>query len=259
MTSVRILTWNICGGTYHFGSDAKTGIREQLSSANSEISTLIRKEGIDIACLQEVHMIKGQYSQSEAIAKDLEFPYCFDFELDSSHLISDYKMGLSIISRYPLFDSHGVLFANPNAEKRQENGVVWKTHDKGVITSRVRLENGKVLNILCLHLLPFHKFGLSLEAPLVQKTWSQIDEVLSNLTSENTILFGDFNEDNIKRLLPTSIIDQNFVDLKFDSFTYGSAYFDHIVVSRKFDISNYGVITSTMASDHFPCYLECEI
>lgn len=253
---IKILTWNINGGSSTLDYDKNNEI-EYFYSSSLFIANAIKKINPDIVCLQEVHIKDGVYSQTKQIADLLNFKHYSECAFDNTHLIDDcnLKIGISVISNSTIIYSKKIDLPNPHISSMQKNGDVWKTHNKGILKVQI-FKFGYKINILNLHLLPFHRFEKNLTDKVVQNSWLAVDEKLNLHTDNFTIIAGDFNQNSIITLLPTLFNNpKNFVDTKFNSNTHNNTYFDHIVFSDDFKFSDNFVFSEIKISDHYPCLI----
>ena len=221
---MKLMTWNI-------GED-ETNEKGKLNlNSYDYIINTIKKERIDVICLQEA-ITKSENLPSIAnyIKENTDLKYNAEFELSDSHINIGSKMGVVICSKYKIDNYKTLLMDNPNFIYSANENKTYYSHDKGFIITYI---NG--YHIITGHCLPFHIFKKN---PLnYLKIFEKADEEFINLYNLNNklILCGDFNYDDINSLFPK--IMKNCVDL-IDCPTRKDKQLDHFVISKNLSCSS---------------------
>lgn len=226
---MRIATWNI-------GEDENNEKGILSKKSYDYIIDMIKKENIDVICLQEA-IIKSEELPSIAsyIKDNTDLKYTVEFELSDSHINIGARMGVVICSKYKIDNYKTFMLDNPKFIFSIDKDVTYYSHDKGFIIAS--LNN---YTIITGHCLPFHVFKKN---PLdYLDIFKKADKEFINHYSENFILCGDFNYDNIKLLFPKTM--ENCIDL-VDCPTRKDKQLDHFVISNNLKCS-YKNITSNI-------------
>ena len=67
-----------------------------------------------------------------------------ELPLSDSHIVKGRKMGVSIISKYPFVQSEIFMLENPHITKTSETGVVYTSHEKGFLITRIQTRAGEI-------------------------------------------------------------------------------------------------------------------
>lgn len=226
---MRIATWNI-------GEDENNEKGILSKKSYDYIIDMLKKENIDVICLQEA-IIKSEELPSIAsyIKDNTDLKYTVEFELSDSHINIGARMGVVICSKYKIDNYKTFMLDNPKFIFSIDKDVTYYSHDKGFIIAS--LNN---YTIITGHCLPFHVFKKN---PLdYLDIFKKADKEFINHYSENFILCGDFNYDNIKLLFPKTM--ENCIDL-VDCPTRKDKQLDHFVISNNLKCS-YKNITSNI-------------
>ena len=254
---IKIIQWNIGGGKIRKESNDAMGAENYKYEGIDYIVDKLKSYNPDIITLQETHA-NNKFVQAEFLSKKLNLPYFFNDIYDHSHIESAQELGQAIISRFPLNNHSFEFFINPKLKITRLNGEEWTTHNKGISTCVVKINNNFKLYIQTLHLVPFSSFGTK---PLSRKLkgirTSISDKVLKNKSP--FILQGDFNynNDSIKKFLP-GIFTQKMKEVRLSNPTTpkGRKY-DHVIY-RGLRVSSFK-IDDNILTDHYLLYAELEI
>lgn len=216
---MRVATWNIV-------EDERNDDGKLTIDSYNYIINKIRKENIDILCLQEA-IIKSNYLPSIAnyIKENTELKYIIEYELSDSHINIGSKMGVVICSKYEIDNYKMIKLDNPNLIYSVTEDKTYYSHDKGFIIANI-----KKFNIITGHCLPFHVFKKnSLDyLNIFEKVENEF--VKEYNLNNDIILCGDFNFDNVNQLFPN--IMKNCIDL-IDCPTRKDKQLDHFIISNK--------------------------
>jgi endonuclease/exonuclease/phosphatase family metal-dependent hydrolase len=259
---IRVVTWNIGQGIdsipdlHDKGSEDVTGFL--LRNLNEKVANALREVSADFVCLQEVHFLGNIYSQTKEIADLAGYEYYSDFSLDNSHhfLTEGLRLGVSVLAKHKIIDTQLHMLMNPDIKTQQENRKIWHTHDKGFIVVKSNLVGIGNVNVISIHLLPFHRFNLNATDNRVLSVWRELDAELSFYADRRTLICGDFNQNNLSSLLPILFNNYGFKDTCFDKPTHRDVFFDHIVVSADFNVLRSKVADIYNYSDHYLCIAE---
>lgn len=250
---IKTLQWNIGGGKI-----LKSGADPSLLASYSEdgieqICQTIKVNYPDIITLQEVQKDETT-NQAKLLANKLDYQhYCF-YDASDSHIDEGHRLGMAILSKFPIVSHSFELFHNPKYQAVWEDGSMATSYDKGIITARLRFRNGELM-VQTLHLIPFRRFEIE---ALSEAT----DEVRKDVTSKiNTdfepfILQGDFNFDNesLKEFLP-DIFKNNLAEVRQkEATTPKGRRLDHVLY-RGLEFSSAKTISDVL-TDHYPIITE---
>lgn len=183
--AVRIATWNILGRR-------RAGTKR--TAPDGAVTEILKRHGIDIVCLQEVHFYNGL--PEEGLVRELRAAGFENFawmRLSESHLDRDASLGIGIASRAPLSDIDRSRLTNPGL-RAVVRGDEWVLHDKGMIGCLARAAGQRPFWIYSFHLFPFHEFGVSDDDDRVDKMWAEFWAHFDFLGGADVILAGDFNQ-----------------------------------------------------------------
>lgn len=168
-----------------------------------------KTKDIDILSLSEIHLEgKDKSEMVRQIAEALEMPYYTSLALSQSHLDTSKKMGMAVISRYPITKQEEFAIPSPGLEVDRPNGEHWKMFDKG--GQRVYMDiNGTTISLVNFSYFPFHHFNRRVDEPEFTPLRQQLLEVLLAESDTPTIVTGDFN---CKGLLVADAFKELFTD-----------------------------------------------
>ncbi|HMI09151.1 MAG TPA: endonuclease/exonuclease/phosphatase family protein [Candidatus Saccharimonadales bacterium] len=194
---MKIIYSNISGGFIFAGQTYGEMLFSKVSLEN--YIEYFREKDADIISLSEVHLEDKTNSQMvEYMAKELDMPYHSSLALDSSHLDTNKRMGMAIISRYPIIDQEELIIPSPGIEVVRPNGEHWKMLDKGGQRVNLQIDN-KIISIINFSYFPFHHFNRRLDDPEFSDVRQQLIKILLGKNeAASTIITGDFNNKNIK-------------------------------------------------------------
>lgn len=254
---LKTLQWNI-GGGFRREQNADPLADESYCKSDLDyfVSDISRYQP-DICFLQEVHS-NTDLSQPEYIANKCDLPYFCDKYYADSHIEKGQKLGLAILSKYPISSFNFEFFINPKFQKVSENGEIEFSHDKGVLTAVLQIEKEK-LEVKTLHMVPFRTFGYSdLKSDLVKNIFSDVESKLSPTLSKY-LLEGDFNIDSasIENYFPKLINTQVNEILQEHGTTPKNRKYEHILYNGLSFINT--KVDNKVLADHFPIQTEFEL
>lgn len=232
--------------------------------ANTQIlADVIASFDADLLLLQEVHF-SDQFNQIDPIKKSGAFQSCATLILDDSHILEQARaqIGIAILAKKPLGPAISYFFSNPNLTTHRD-GSLWESHEKGVLSARLRLSAHTEITVGCLHLLPLHKFIKddsmpAIRAAYIQRVAQQLGHFFAPL-SYPLILGGDFNANEIQEDFQEHAAALNLIDVPFKDPTVEIYKFDHILTSPGLEVVDFRVMSEHKYSDHYPCMAEIAI
>ncbi len=249
---MKIVSWNIAGGHTFKGT-----VEDALSYEKEDLDYFIDhlgKSKAEIVCLQEVHIPANQNEppQSNVIAKKLGYKHIANHIYGGrSHIKKQQQLALATISKLSIKKSYFHKLPNPNLQITRPNGDVWVSFDVGFLVTQIDY-NGKMVNVLNTHLVPFHYFERDFSEPQFQNVRDDISTFLIKLSEEPTIAAGDFNYTNLKKLLPKVFEGQKYKE-PFENIetTSGRGQQDYILFTSQLNIQDSRV--QKVDADHCIC------
>jgi endonuclease/exonuclease/phosphatase family metal-dependent hydrolase len=249
---IRIMSWNLnCGiaaGEHASPEAAEKGI--------SHIVTCIKRLNPDIVALQEVLLRKDGESQASAIGASAGFRHIAQMGLSPSHLFEGDELGLAILAKWQICDVRKVFLPNPGMELSLPNGALLRSHDKGIISTKIRLPLGDIW-FACSHLPPFHRFNRDPVESEFSSLWAVVDERLIELTEHPMISCIDFNTAKISTLLPKCFTSEILQLVIHQPTRPTGEQHDHILCSGEWSDIATQVIKSRF--DHHLCLADLSL
>jgi len=247
--------WNIGGGlTRATNSDNTLDESYNIDDLGYVIQKLKQLDP-DVMTLQEIHG-DNNYNQASIIAKALGCEYLTCQMLSPSHLNENYNLGVAIISRFPMQNLCQGLFKNPKLSISRPNGSIWKTHDKGFVSSTISINNIPV-EVFSTQLMPLHRFEQSVDSEVAKVVYRDIDTKLR--PREGAYLIGgDFNIDleRIADYFPQISAHGEEVEQSAPTFANGKRY-DHVLFGGIQLISSR--VDDDVLTDHYPIISQFEL
>lgn len=207
MSGINFATFNIGGGV---PCKQTLEYTNKLYNPINYIINLIWKYKLDVVCFQEILMEdKSHYSMSSEIASKSGLKYYNELMLSDSHIVKGRKMGVSIISKYPFVESEIFMLENPNISKILKSGVVYKSHEKGFLISKVQTNIGEICCVTG-HCIPFHSFDRDVME--FKYIYTVLEKKLLKLLDESLhiIVGADFNTSRLSLLMPEVFVKYQF-------------------------------------------------
>lgn len=245
--TIRVATWNIGGGYIKSNGD-----RYDLENLPYFIDA-IRAADCDIVCLQEAHTFSATDScgQIADISEKLLVPNRFCVPISESHLRDGAFLVAGLISRYPISSSRYIKLRNPGLEIVRPDGKHWRSFDKGLIHSVVRIED-KELQVITGHAYPFHHFKRNALDPDFSDIRKTMDSVVADsVQSGISILAGDLNFGRPEQLMPKAFSMGLRAAFAGVPTIPEKNQWDHILYSSGLVLRKY-LVTEGLA-DHFLC------
>lgn len=245
------LQWNIGGGRIRLKDSDSSSEAAYDCTDLGYFAKLIGKYDPNIVTLQETHKDQTQ-DQGGELADQLGYRYFVTDSYDESHIEVGQRLSQSILSKHPITVHKFDFLFNPKFRLTRPDRTVWISHNKGVTFCSTTLPNGKTLDIMTVHMLPFRKFEADLNSDAVQVIFRELAEKIPN---DTPLLFqGDFNIDSasLKGVLPDIFkLGLEEVILTEPTTPKGRIY-DHVLYKGMKYISS-TVIQYTL-TDHYPVY-----
>lgn len=250
---LRILGWNIGGGKIRGKHDTL-----YINDGRRYVGRFMRSLHVDIALIQETHSSRT-HDELEEIAKFAGLKYWKDHAYGESHVETGKKLGLGVLSRFPIQSSRFSFFTPPRSSIVFRGQKRETIKPKGIQTVRIQLEKRLTLTLQNLHLIPFARFGLH---PLKEETKLYRESVEHRILKRKTPFFleGDFNfnQRKVEALLPCLFQDHRTTEIPLTSHTTPKKkYYDHVIY-RGMTIHSLRILQNVF-TDHFPLLIEIEI
>src|SRR6185503_19048528 len=125
MERVRIATWNTQCGDF---AD-NPAVDDKLPEPNLDyIIQCVDNTKAEIVCLQEALFPHGvSASHAASIAESLGYKYCEEWDLSETPLAANARMGIAILSKYPLKNIKRIPLPNPELNLLADNGFTIET------------------------------------------------------------------------------------------------------------------------------------
>lgn len=250
---MNIMYSNVSGGLVFAGQ--KYG--EMLFSKVSvdDYISYFKDKNLDVLSLSEVHLEdKTQSAMVEHIARELDMEHHASLALSDSHLDTSKKLGMAVISRFPITRQEEFTIPSPKIEVDRPNGDHWVMFDKG--GQRVYLDvGGKEVSVVNFSYFPFHHFNRRVDEPDFASLRTQLLRVLTdNPSGAPTIITGDFNSRGISvgqafpELFAHDALRQA-VDVSTTVIGYDNEQLDHILYQPQHFTAS-GGYAEVNGSDH---------
>lgn len=250
---MNIMYSNISGGLVFAGQKYGELLFSKVSV--DDYVTYFKDKNLDVLSLSEVHLEDKTTSGMVAyIAGKLGMEHYASLALSDSHLDTSKKLGMAVISRFPIARQEEFTIPSPKLEVDRPNGEHWVMFDKG--GQRVYLDvDGKEISVVNFSYFPFHHFNRRVDEPEFAPLRNQLLTVLTdNPSNAPTIITGDFNSRGIP--VPQAFPElfagdalRQAVDVPTTVIGYGSEQLDHILYQPQHFTAT-GGYAEVNASDH---------
>jgi endonuclease/exonuclease/phosphatase family metal-dependent hydrolase len=248
---MKVLSWNIAGG------HTITGAVEESLNYNTEdlpyFEQQIKQLNPDVVGLQEVHTPDKDDTQTQAgiLAKAVGYKYFENQPYGKSHIKDGNKISLAMLSKYPIINSFFHQLPNPNLTIKRPNGDKWVTFDVGFLVNTIRYKEQKIVIMNC-HLVPFHYFERNYDESEFQYIRDDIAELLSPFSETPTIVLGDFNYADLRKIIPDVFENQKYKEaFEHVETTPEKGQQDHILFTKHWNLKKYEIRKGK--SDHHMC------
>lgn len=250
---MRIATWNISSGvdTNAYSGELfdKTPEVSTDDKCLQEIARAIISSKVDVVALQEV-TTTDSFGFMEKLSNLTGMKYFEKFENSPGFLIKNTRIGIAVLSKWPIKCEKKEFFKNPNLTKKTEKGL-YSTHDKAFMA--VTVEAKKPFNLLCSQFLPFHRFNADI------LDYKSTFKGFENYGVKNqSIVCADFNvisgREKLTKLLSGLAKTHSFL---FDEVTTSDGKrCDNIAVPKDVKVKKAWLEKSITPSDHYMCIIE---
>ena len=142
MNQIKFATFNVGGGVPY---RKMPEFQETWFNAVDYMAKLIADQGLDIVCFQEVLTGDEKYlSMCSEIRRKSGLKYYIECMLSDSHIVTGRKMGVAIVSKFPITESQRFRLENPNIVHRMDSGGIYRSHEKGFLITEVKTDEGKI-------------------------------------------------------------------------------------------------------------------
>jgi endonuclease/exonuclease/phosphatase family metal-dependent hydrolase len=147
----------------------------------------------DILSLSEVHFESEDSSEMiDALSAKLALPYRASYILSASHLDTSKKMGMAILSKFPIIQQEYFAIKSPGITVVRPNGEIWKMFDKGGLRAMLEV-GGRQISVVSFSYFPFHHFNRRADEPEFAHLRKELLAALVAEEDTPTIITGDFN------------------------------------------------------------------
>lgn len=251
---VKTIQWNIGGGKIRQSDDDPMDPLVYCHDSLEKIIEVLKKYNSDIITIQESHTNKT-VSQAKTIAAALGFKYFINDVYDKSHLEENQGLSQTIISRFPIKKHVFTFFHNPKLQTVGPKGEHWNSHEKGVSSCLIKLNEDLIINVKTSHSFSHRRFNIE---PLSEVTLELRNDMTKKLQPESNLYIyqGDlnFNEFSIKSFLPNILINGVEEVVLNEPTTPKGRKYDHILYKNIKHLKS--VVISDLLTDHFPIYSE---
>ena len=239
---LRCLTWNISAGVL----EKEDGAAE----AGEYVARCIAGFHPDVVALQEVPFFEPENEFIEEVARKAGFVHSYYFAVSPSHLHENARLGIAVLSRFPLAEARRVDLPNPNLIIDLPDGRREKTHDKAMIVARI-LHPGCEFWFICAHLPPFPEFNRRPGEPMFWELRSVMRETFRSVAGQPVVFAGDINAESMRQLAPELLESDGYSELIYRPTKTDGDVRDQIACSRHWKDGSALVVPSR--SDHSIC------
>lgn len=179
--ALTVATWNLHGGRDEDGRPFRFADR-------------LARLGADLVGLQELELDGG--TGATGLSKESGFEYAIAQAFSDSPFSRDGELAVGLLSETPFVRTEVVTLPNP---VRTLN-ISPTFHDKGLLVAEIAWQ-GVTIDVIALHLFPFHRVSLDARDPALRSLWEEVDERLRPRPGVPRIVLGDFNTPHRAELL----------------------------------------------------------
>lgn len=243
---LRCLTWNISAAVLNYGAAEVPGV----AAAADYIARCLASFKPDVVALQEVPFFDPESEFIDGLAAKAGFAHTYYFPVSPSHLHDNARIGIGVLSRFPLLDARRVDLPNPNLIIDLPDGRSQKTHDKAMIVTKIAHPECP-FHFICAHLPPFAEFNRRPGEPMFRELRKVMGDAIRPLASEPVLFAGDINAESMSQLVPELLEEAKFFELIYRVTKGGREICDQIACSPHWTDGTALVIPSK--SDHTIC------
>lgn len=260
----KIGTWNISECTRFMWSLA-TGITKKpltdYVEMADEIADTIIKLDLDVICLQECPiLINDSEDFFNLILEKSGLKHFACIATCPSFLMENGRVGIAILSKFPLNGTQIRMFNNPQLKVISKSGRIYRSFDKAIMFTEIA-SNVVIMTCHAIAFLPFGKEPMD-----YPDSFAPLRDTILQIANENKhlVFAGDLNMDGLIDMFPelgTIIEDKVIGSTITEKFHEGKHYpdlkQDSIFITSGVD-ATVALKTETF-SDHYLCSCECEI
>lgn len=227
-----VVSWNVHDGL-------------EESGRPFNIAAELRDLNPDLLALQEFPL--GSDEDTKRLGIELNLPFSAGWDLEPSE-----QSGLLMLSRWPISQVQTVTALPPTRSTIRDHEPL-RAHRKGVLVASIGSPSG-TFRFGCVHLFPFHLFGLPDDTNGAREIWSELASQIEGEPHDDLVLAGDFNAPTQLRIaiLPSGLYSTTG---ELSTRTDGRSH-DDILLGRNWNLLSSGMVTSK--SDHFVCWSSIE-
>ena len=254
LSRLKTLQWNIGGGRVCKSDADPLDPASYSGDGMDSIIEIIRREDPDVITLQETHEA-GDQCQPGIIASSLGYKFWLNHTTDGSFIDASMQIGQAVISRYPIISSGFSPFRNPRFNVIKDGELIYSKNG-GLTTCIVEVPSGMRVQIRTFHMVPFHFFGVELNARPALDVLSEVEMLLTSDAESRTIIQADFNinSSTLREYFPKTFAAGCDEIVQTDPTTPREKYLDHVIY-RGLVMERTRVIHQCR-TDHFPIVAE---
>lgn len=189
--------------------------------------------------------------------------HCTMHNTSDSFLFKGGSVGVAVFSKYDIVYEEKIYFDNPNLTKISKSGEVYKSFDKGIILSKIKINN-KTISIITGHAIAFGPFGK--EAEEYPQSYKPLSNLINKVNSsgEPLLACGDFNTENLFDLVPEIkgvvkdiIVGPTTPDIFENEIHRNGNKLDYMLINNLIDCIDTNNIENL--SDHYLCIANIKI
>lgn len=169
MKRIKVITWNV-----HETMNCVSGDRFSISPTVDDA---------DVVFIQE--------APADLHENSVTHKYTTSWMLEPSMMNRGDKMGLAILSHYPIHECKRVEFANPGWLSTVSGGILT-SHPKGALIVDIEFPGG-FLRVACVHLLPVGIFQIEEDSKVACNYIADVANQIITDGANPDIIAGDFN------------------------------------------------------------------
>ena len=246
---MKVVSWNIAG-CHKF-----EGRIEDASDYGEQdfmyFAKILRDTHADFIGLQEAFTsVDGKVSQTEQLAQELDYKNWQNHPYGDAHYKGHNKLSLGNLHNFQLIKSYYHILPNPKVSILRPNGQTWVSFDVGFLVSVIKYQNQEI-NIANCHLVPLHYFKKDFADQEFDSVKKDLVDFALSLTSNPTILLGDFNYADLEKVAP-NLFSAGYKDAFTNTETApGKGQQDHIIFSNHWTLDDWKV--QKHEADHYLC------
>ena len=235
--TLRVATWNV-GGIVGPVSLVRT-LRDTVAAHR-----------FDLLAMQEFPFSQDSDGALPEAALAIGLPCNYGWPLSASHRSNYERLGLAILSRYPIARSKKTVFPNEKSSVRRTYGEKWSDHDKGLLETTLLIDSQTMI-FGTAHLPPFHRLGREGTDPEFAPVWEVLAQSMNSAAKYPSVFAGDFNTEHLSQLFRRHSVSDTFTVLINRATRPSGKKHDNIVCSSHWVHGGIHILPS--ASNHHIC------